>query len=152
MQEAVSAILIDRARETDGLSRMVLVSLVAHGALLALVVLMPESWRSHARPEEATMMISLAGTNSPKIEGMTATSSRSVETTAPPESKADVRPPEKPPEMVLPSPKAKVVPKAPPKSVDKATEKSASRTPTSGAEIRTGAAPVNRECSTAPSA
>ena len=35
MQEAVSDILIDRARDDDGISRMVMLSLVAHAMLIA---------------------------------------------------------------------------------------------------------------------
>ena len=41
MHEAVSDILLERAREHDGINRMVLVSLFAHGALIATLVLMP---------------------------------------------------------------------------------------------------------------
>ena len=41
MEEAVSDVLDLRMRESDGLSRMVLLSLVAHAVLLAAIVLMP---------------------------------------------------------------------------------------------------------------
>ena len=41
MHEAVSDILIERAREADGLSQMVLVSLFAHALLIAVVVVLP---------------------------------------------------------------------------------------------------------------
>ena len=38
MEEAVSDVLDLRMRESDGLSRMLVVSLIAHGVLLAAVV------------------------------------------------------------------------------------------------------------------
>ena len=61
MHEAVSDILIERAREADGVSRMVLVSLFAHAALIATLVVMPASWRSTRVPADAKpMMISLS--------------------------------------------------------------------------------------------
>ena len=37
MHEAVSDILIERAREADGLGQMVVVSLVAHASLIAVL-------------------------------------------------------------------------------------------------------------------
>ena len=45
MEEAVSDVLDLRMRESDGLSRMVVLSLIAHGVLLAAFVLMPADWR-----------------------------------------------------------------------------------------------------------
>ena len=39
MQEAVSSILIGRSREADGLSRMIVVSLVLHGVFMMALVL-----------------------------------------------------------------------------------------------------------------
>jgi hypothetical protein len=44
MQEAVSSILIGRSREADGLSRMILISLVIHGVLMTALVLVPRDW------------------------------------------------------------------------------------------------------------
>ena len=54
MHEAVSDILLDRARDGDGVSRMVLVSLFAHGMLIAGLVVMPASWRTASVPADAT--------------------------------------------------------------------------------------------------
>ena len=48
MHEAVSDILAERVAGADGVSRMVLLSLGVHAAVLAAIVLMPASWRSRA--------------------------------------------------------------------------------------------------------
>ena len=42
--DAVSQILVDRTREADKFSRMVLVSLVAHAAIVTAVAFMPSNW------------------------------------------------------------------------------------------------------------
>src|SRR5215212_7124056 len=113
MHEAVSDVLLERAREHDGINRMVLASLFAHGALIATLVLMPASWRRSAAPADVTpMMITLsnAGTG-PDTGGLTAISN-------------------------------KPLPKTPAKTVDKPVDKSTARRPTSGPEIKTGDARV----------
>ena len=46
MHEAVSDVLIDRSREANGISTMLLVSLLAHGMLIAALIVMPANWRS----------------------------------------------------------------------------------------------------------
>ena len=50
MHEAVSDVLDLRMRGSEGLPRMVVLSLVAHVALLVAVVLMPDYWRSTKVP------------------------------------------------------------------------------------------------------
>jgi TonB family protein len=146
MQEAVSTILIDRAREADGISRTVLVSFAVHATLIAFIVLMPANWRRPSLEREATpMMITLGGASGPDTGGMTPIPGRAVQEVAPPQAKpAPQAPPApKPPEMVLPEPAAKSVPKTPPKPVNKPLEKSASRKPTTGPQIKSGSAPVD---------
>ena len=73
MHEAVSDVLDLRMRESDGLSRMVVVSLVAHGVLLAAVVLMPADWRGAKSARNVVpMTISLdGGAPGPNTGGMT---------------------------------------------------------------------------------
>jgi TonB family protein len=147
MHEAVSDVLLDRAREADGISRMVLVSLFAHGILIAALVVMPASWRSPSTSADVTpMMITLsnAGTG-PDTGGLTPISGRPVQVEAPAETKpAPVAPPApKVPEMVAPEPAAKPAPKTPPKRVDKPVDKSAARKPTSGPEVKAGDARVD---------
>jgi TonB family protein len=139
MQEAVSGILIDRRREVDGLSRMITFSLVAHVVCVGALLLMPSGWlTSRPEPTAQPMMISLGGVPGPETGGLTSIANRPVQAVAPPESKAVVTPPAaKTPEMVAPTPEVK--PKTV-KPVEKPVEKSATRKPSTGAEVRSGAA------------
>lgn len=145
MHEAVSDILIDRARDADGMSRMVMLSLLVHGFLIATIVLMPERWRSPSVEQRATpMMITLGGAPGPQAGGMTTIADRAVQAVAPPETKPKVEPPPAPkaPEMAAPAPVARPAPKTPAKPVEKPADKSASRKPTTGTEIKSGSANV----------
>src|SRR3954454_14779312 len=113
MNEAVSDVLDLRLRETEGLSRMLVVSLAAHAVLLTGFVLMPASWRTAPAKEKSNpMFISLGGAVGPNAGGMTQLSGRSVQAVAPPEPKPRVEPPPaaKAPEMTVPDPKATVKP------------------------------------------
>jgi TonB family protein len=141
MQEAVSGVLIDRRREVDGLSRMITVSLVAHAVCLAALLLVPSNWlTSTVEPTERPMMISLGGVPGPDTKGMTSISNRPVQAEAPPDTRAVPTPPAaKTPAMVAPTPEVK--PKAV-KPVEKPVDKSATRKPSTGAEVRSGAARV----------
>lgn len=142
MHEAVSDILLNRAREADGLSRMVLVSFAAHAIAIAIVVLLPSGWLSAADEAERPMMtISLAsGAPGPEITGMTPIAGRAVQEVAPPDAKAvDTPPARTTPEMVEPT--ERPAPRT--KPVEKPAEKSAARKPTTGREIAEGAARVN---------
>jgi TonB family protein len=144
MHEAVSDVLLDRAREADGINRMVLVSLLAHTVVIAALVVMPASWRSPSTSADVTpMMITLsnAGTG-PDAGGRNPISGRPVQEEAPVESKpAPIAPPApKAPEMVAPEPAAKPTPKVPPKPVEKPVDKSSARKPTTGPEVKAGAA------------
>ncbi len=141
MHEAVSDVLVERARDADGVSRTVLLSLGAHAALLAGLVLMPASWRSAATPADVTpMMISLQGGSGPDAGGMTPIAGRAVQVEAPPDArpKPETPPAAKAPEMVAPDPTARPAAKTPPKAVEKPADTSASRKPTSGAEVKAG--------------
>jgi protein TonB len=142
MREAVSDILIERARVAEGMSRMVAVSLTAHVALLTVLVLMPELWRSSTGPEAALMTISIGGTEGPELSGMTSISDRPVQAVAPPDAKPepDAPPAPKVPEMTEPDRAVKPPTKS--KPIEKPTDKSSSRKPTTGAEIKTGDARV----------
>ena len=52
MHEAVSDVLAERVAGADGVSRMILLSLGVHAAVIAAVVLMPASWRGRGcRPK-----------------------------------------------------------------------------------------------------
>jgi len=140
MHEAVSDVLDLRMREADGLSRMVVLSLVAHGVILSAFLLMPASWRmGTVQKKETPMMISLGGAIGPNAGGMTQMSNRSVQAVAPPEAKPRVQPPPaaKAPEMTVPD-LTKARPKTAPKVNEKPVDNSASRKVTTGAEVKTG--------------
>lgn len=143
MREAVSDILAERAQVADGLSRMVIVSLVAHGLLLSTLIVTPGFWSGSPPPKEHVMTISLGGAEGPNAGGMTPLSAKPVQQVAPPEARLRAEPPPapKPPEMTVPEPAAKPVPKPPAKPVEKPAETS-SRKPTTGAAVKTGAAVV----------
>jgi TonB family protein len=139
MREAVSDILEERAQLTDGLSRMVIVSLVAHGLLLSTLIFMPQFWGKTTVLNEKVMVITLGGTEGPETGGMNPLSARPVQEVAPPAPRVREAPPApKAPEMALPELKAKPAPKTPVKPVEKPAE--SSRKPTTGAEVKTGSA------------
>lgn len=145
MQEAVSDILVERARDAEGIGRMVMVSLFAHAALIATLVLLPAGWRSGLVPAEATpMMITLSGGSGPDAGGMTPISGRAVQEVAAPDARPtpEVPPAPAPPEMIAPEPAAKPAPKTPPKPTAKPADTSASRKPTTGPQVKTGDARV----------
>jgi outer membrane biosynthesis protein TonB len=145
VHEAVSDILIDRARQADGLGRMLMVSSFVHAALLATLVLMPREWTLSSKPADPMpMMITLGGAPGPNAGGMTTISGRSVQAVAPPNApKEDVRPAPRVPEMTAPNPLVKPAPKIPPKPIEKPADKSASRKPTTGVQVKEGAAVSN---------
>lgn len=146
MREAVSEILVDRAREADGLTRMVVFSLVAHALLITAIVLLPDSWRQQSvRPDAIPMTITIGGAPGPDKTGMTSIAGRAVQAVAPPDTKPVPMPSPAalPPEMTLPSAVAKPAPKAPPKPIEKPAEKSSTSKPTMGAEIKSGSARVD---------
>ena len=142
MQEAVSAILHDRGREAEGISRMLMLSIGAHILIVGIVWLTPTAWRSRPAREAAVMELSLGGLEGPNTGGMTSMAGRAVEEIAKPNApKVDAPPPPKAPEMTESTAVAKPRP-VPVKPTTK-TDPSRGRTPTTGAEIKTGSARVN---------
>jgi TonB family protein len=141
VQEAVSGILSDRAREAEGLSRMFAVSLGIHIILLGGIWLMPASWRTDEQAPRDVMTISLGGPEGPDTGGMTSIADRAVQEVAKPNApKAIETPPAaKRPEMVEPE---RIAKPTPPKPVNKPDERSKTRAPSTGAEIKTGSARV----------
>lgn len=143
MQESVSAILHERARLEEGLSRTLMLSIGAHILIVGAVWLTPSEWRSRTPEERATMTISLGGTEGPDLGGLTTMAGRAVQEIAKPDARvADVPPAAKPPEMVEPERAAKPLP-TPARPIAKPADTSRSKTPTAGAEIKTGSARVN---------
>jgi TonB family protein len=142
--DAVSEILVDRSRELGGLERMIGASLMAHVALVAVVVLAPAWWfggASDAEPE-AVMTISLGGPEGPNVGGMTTIGGRPIQTETVEARKTiePVRPPAaRAPEMIEPK---KAAPKKAEAKVDNTAKDPKGRTPTKGAEVRQGSSVV----------
>jgi TonB family protein len=143
----VTDVLRDRMQQPDGLQRMVTVSLVAHVAIIAGLLLAPRAFL--VRPSEAprsSMTISLGGSDGsgPQNGGLTSIGGRPVQVQTPPEEKPKpeaIRPPAvKAPEMTAAMAAAKPTkPKASP-PVKQAPDEARGRTPTHGAEVREGSA------------
>jgi TonB family protein len=142
MQEAVSAILHDRAREAEGISRMLMLSIGAHIVIVGMVWLTPTAWRSRPARDAAVMELSLGGMEGPNTGGMTAMAGRAVEEIAKPNApKVDAPPPPKAPEMTESTAVAK--PRPTPVKPTTKTDPAKGKTPTAGPEIKTGAARAN---------
>ena len=138
MHEAVSDILLERSREADGvLSRMVLFSSLGHTILIAILVLMPATWRMSHTSDVTPMMITLSSGGGPDTGGMTPISGKPVQEVATESKPTPVAPPAaKPPEMV--EPKAPTPAKTPPKATEKPVDKSSTRKPTTGPQVKAG--------------
>jgi TonB family protein len=119
MREAVSAVLAERARQGDGLSRMLAISLAVHGVLVIGLAAMPADWRSRGQSPLArdVMVVSLGGTPGPRAGGMTPIDARPIQRLeAPPDLRRPepVRPPAPPrPAMTVPEPRARAARPAP---------------------------------------
>ena len=142
MREAVDDILAERMQITDGMSRMVLLSLAGHAMLVASLLYAPDFWTSADNQKATPMMITLGGAEGPDAGGMTTISAKPVQRVAEPDEKPSrpTPPAEKPPEMVAPKPETKPAPKTPTKPIEKPKENSRSKKPTAGEEIKTGTA------------
>ncbi|MEI6669983.1 MAG: TonB family protein [Acidobacteriota bacterium] len=116
--EPVTSVLVARAHHVQGLPRMVTVSLAAHGALVAALLLVPALHPPrNSQDLQPVMTISLGGVPGPRAGGMTMMSrpAQGIATLPEPVKPARlVRPAAaKPPAMVLPEPGAKPVKPAP---------------------------------------
>jgi TonB family protein len=142
--EAVTTVLLERAREPGGLRNTVGVSLLLHVGVAALVVLGPVLWHPERddRPK-TTMTITLGGgTSGPMSGGANPIGGRPVQTTEPanPKRPEAARPPAvKAPEMIMPAPASK---KAPAPKVQPKTAPNGAiwGTPARGSEVRPGSA------------
>ena len=141
----VTDILRDRMQEPAGLQKMVSVSLLLHGALIAGLLFAPRGlFIKAADAPRAIMTISLGGGgDGPSNGGLTSIGGRPVQVQTPEETKRDpVRPPAaKAPEMTAAGCPAPSRVKAAAPSV-KAPDEARGRTPTRGAEERPGTAVV----------
>lgn len=147
--DAVSEVLADRSRDADTLTRMVVVSLVAHVGLLAAFAFVPNPW-SEPPAESRSMVISLGGPTGP-VQGRNPMAPKPIQEAVPETVKPrnDAPPALAKPEMIEPvktaptPPKARVKPEPP-----KDTPQLRGRTPTQGAEVTKGTARVETNSST----
>jgi TonB family protein len=144
----VTDVLRDRTAQPAGLQRMVTVSMLVHGLLIAGLLFAPRGFLTHrSEVDRKVMTISLggAGTTGPQNGGLTAIGGRPVQVQTPPEEKPKpeaIRPPAvKAPEMTAPVASAKPTKaKIAPQPVKQAPDEARGRTPTHGAEVREGSA------------
>ena len=143
MREAVSEILAERAHVSSGVSRMVLLSLIAHGVLLSTMVLLPDLWKISTKTQQNVMEISLGGVEGPKTGGMTPPASRKVDEVGErnPLARPDTPPPPKP-EMVEPKVTSKPVAKPTTAKPVETKPKETGRKAAVGAEVNKGSARV----------
>ncbi|HEX4347046.1 MAG TPA: TonB C-terminal domain-containing protein [Vicinamibacterales bacterium] len=131
----VSDVLRDRMHEPSGLQRMALLSAVAHGAIVALIVFAPRGWfQTTSDAPKLVMSISLGGgTPGPVNGGMTQIGGKAVQEPAPPDAKRQpITPPAaKAPEMTMPLPTAKPT-KAATQTVKQAPEQAKGRVTSKG--------------------
>ena len=128
--------------EPKGLERMATISVLAHAAVITLILAAPSGWLT--RPAEAPrtiMTITLGGgAPGPMNGGLSTIGARPIQQQIPadaPKTPEAVRPPAaKPPEMTAPVEKPREAKTAPP--VKQAPEQSRGRTPTRGPETREG--------------
>jgi TonB family protein len=146
--DAVSEILADRSRHVDRLSRMLLVSMAAHVAVIAGLALAP---RMYTLPEDRgrVMTISLGGAEGPD-QGRNPISARQIQQAVPESAKPIVTPPAPPkPAMIEPVKTAPAAAKANTKpEPPKTTPQLQSRTPSQGAEVTKGTARVETNSTT----
>ena len=143
MREVVSDILVERAQVAGGMSRMVILSLLAHGALLSTLILVPGLLESTSRANQNVMEISLGGVEGPKTGGMTPPSARKVDevATRDPRARPDAPPPPKP-EMLEPAPTSKPAAKPTTAKPVETKTKETGKKPAVGAEVNKGSARV----------
>lgn len=138
----VSDILRDRMQAPAGLQRMVAVSVTAHAAFVAVLVLAPAGWMGRrAEAPRVVMSISLGGSPGTDSGGMTALGGRPVQVQATEPTREAPRPPAAvTPEMTIPRPGAKPTKASPAPAVKQAPDEARGRTPTRGAQTSAGSA------------
>jgi len=107
--DAVSPILVERAREPQGLRNMWILSLVVHGVATVLLLMMPTPSLEDDSLKNV-MTISLGGAPGVRTGGMTNMSARTAEASPAPEKAPPAPPAAKVPEMVLPTKKEPLKP------------------------------------------
>jgi TonB family protein len=138
--DAVTPILIDRAREPEGLRRMVTISVVVHVVATAMLLMMPAPTIHDDTPRQV-MTISLGGAPGPRNGGMTPMGGRTAEAAPLPSKPVPMPPAAKAPEMVLPKLTSK--PEKPRPTTKQAAEDARAKTAPKAAEATTGTTPLD---------
>ena len=139
----VTDVIRGRMAQPAGLQKMGVVSVLIHGALLAVLALSPRGWFSQRAPEARTVMtISLGGGPAgPANGGFTAIGGRPVQEIKPPDAKREAvrAPAARTPEMTTAAANAK--PARPARApVKQAPDEARGTTPTRGAATEAGTA------------
>jgi TonB family protein len=142
--DLVSSTIVARSREPEGLRKMMMVSSVAHVAVIAALVTTSWILGPHQREEETLMEISLAGAVGPQSGGLTSLSGRAVQKVEPaPELPKPVQ--ARPPAPTKPD-MVENLTKTPPKptpAVQKPSTATKPAPPTTGPELRSGSSRVD---------
>ena len=142
--DAVTEILIDRSQQADKVTRMVIVSLIAHAALISTIAFASNRWNSTAPDNAQVMTISIGGAPGPQ-QGRNPISAKPVQEAVPEtvKPKNDAPPALARPEMIEPvktaKPERKSAAKPEPK---KDVPQLHGSKPTQGAEVKAGTAKV----------
>jgi TonB family protein len=138
----VTDVLRDRMQEAGGFQRMVTLSLVAHGLVVAAILFAPGGVLGRPSSTREVMTISLAGGGEgPLNGGFTPIGGRPVQAVTPPDQppkREAVRPPAAKQEMTVPAKAAKSAKSA--ADVKQAPDQARGRTPTKGDKITAGTA------------
>jgi TonB family protein len=137
--DAVSAVLVQRTRDTERLAPVVGWSAVAHLVITLLIAIVPAAWLGTMQREpEVIMQVSLGGAVGPRDGGLATLGGRPIQQERPVEAKKTIEPVRAPaakaPEMVEPT---KTAPKLTPSAKVEAKDPR-SRTPTRGEKIEQG--------------
>ncbi len=144
MEAVVSDILQSRKREPVGLRKTAVISLAAHAAIIAVILVVPSVMPRAERQPRIIMNVSLGGSPGPKTGGMQMIGGRPIEAAQPsadPQITKNTPPSiaQTPPKMALPDSKQK--PRTPPKTT--AASKDPKGTPAGrGVEKQLGTAKV----------
>ena len=150
--DAVTEVLLDRSRDVQNISRMVMVSLLLHAVLVTTLAVLPQ-FAHKTTPQGPIMTISLGGAPGP-LQGHNPMSTKPIQEPAPPDAakpKNDTPPALSKPEMIeavktaRPQPKATAKPE-PRKDVPQLH----GAKPTQGAEVRPGIAKYDTHGSAIP--
>jgi TonB family protein len=145
--DTVTEVLLDRTREAETFTQMVIVSLVAHAVLITAVAFAPGLWRATPIDKPTVMTISLGGAPGP-VQGHNPISTKPIQEAVPEavKPKAEAPPALAKPEMIEPLKTAKPQPKAAAKPEPrKDVVQLHGSKPTQGTQVKAGSAKVETQ-------